>query len=149
MPSTLATSCSQSIVRPVILGAADPGVDEEEDDRGVAAVVEPRTRAGIEELLEILVAVHGRRRLCDCRRPHPRHRRLADLALVDEPAEELLETAVAVRRARRLQPRELVLDEGFDVLPLKCADGSWHAALSEEGVQAGGAVEMFWPSKSM
>lgn len=69
-------------------------------------------------------------------------KRLAELALVDEPPEELLERAVAVPGARALQPGELVLDECVDALAMDGGDAPRHPVGFEEDVQAGDEVEL-------
>lgn len=68
-------------------------------------------------------------------RRYPRHRALADLALLGQPAEELLEAAVTVRRRRGLVPGQLVDDEGLDVLAGEGSERPWHALFGEEGVE--------------
>lgn len=77
--------------QPDALAAAHAGRRQQADDGGVAAVLEGRAGAGRQQALELLGAQHRRRIVGNGRRAHAGHRRLADLVLVDQPAEDLLE----------------------------------------------------------
>ena len=78
------------------LSGAHAGVEEDPDDGGVAAVLEGVARAGLEQPGE-LVEVEDRHGLFGHRgRAHCLHRGPLELAVDDEPAEELLQRAVVL-----------------------------------------------------
>jgi hypothetical protein len=69
-------------------------------------------------------------------RAHAGHRRLADLVLVDQPAEDLLEGPVAV--GHRCRPMAGVLEshqEGLDVLAADGCDIRRHALPNQERIE--------------
>jgi len=80
--------------------------------------------------------------LVDPGRPHAHHRRHRDLAVIEEPAKELMELAVAGRRRGGRDGVEQLLDEGLDVLPSDGADGGWHPPLAEEAIELAGRLHV-------
>ena len=124
------------------LAESDAGIDQEEDDRAIPALVESLARCGVQQLLEGLRAEDVRRCLRDRRRLHPGHRRLPDLALVDEPPEELLQAAVTVRSRGQPETGKLVFEERLDMLAVDRRDAPRHSMGLEEGIQAGHGVQV-------
>jgi hypothetical protein len=84
------------------LGGPRSRVGEEQQDGEVSSVVEGPPGARLQQRPDVLHRRDGRRGLWQPRRPHVSHRTRRDLALFDQPPEELLERSVSHRRGRRL-----------------------------------------------
>jgi hypothetical protein len=97
------------------LAGPHPGVDQQPDNRGVAAVLERVAPARGKKRRERSVAEDRHRLLRDRRRRHPLHRRTRDLPLVGQPPEQLLQRPIVLGDRRRRQatiphPRQVLLD---------------------------------------
>jgi hypothetical protein len=98
------------------LGMARAGVDEEHDQRGVAAGLKVLAGTDHQEPLKLLLADHRHRPVRNRGRLELSHR-MRELLLVLEPAVEGVQTAVAVVGGRSLAPAQQIDDEPLDVLP--------------------------------
>jgi hypothetical protein len=97
------------------LGEANPGVDEQANDRGVARGGEVATVARPQQAAELVVGQHRRRLVRELGRLHAHHRAVFEFAFGEAPLEERLQAPVAVQGGRRLPPLQLVGDEIADV----------------------------------
>jgi hypothetical protein len=114
------------------LGEAKAGVEEDPDDRRVALGFECPASGDADQGLDLGVSEDRSRSLRDARWPHLRERIDGDLALVREPSEERLATAVAVMGRGWLPLREERRHERLEVLAADQGDAGRHAALREE-----------------
>jgi hypothetical protein len=102
-------------------GPAHPGVDQQQDDGGVAAAGEVATLTGPEQPSQMLGPNHADRLLGQLGRSHAVHGAGRQVTLGHGPLEEGVQPAVAVVGGRRLPAGELVGDERLDVLAAKLA----------------------------
>jgi len=124
--------------QPGELAAAHPAVEEEPDDRVVAAVLEVGPGAGVEQLPEFGLAEDRWGSLGHVGRAHRRHRAAFDLALGGQPLEELLERTEALRQGGRSHAGILAVDEErLDVFPSHVGDPPRPPTpgLGEEGLE--------------
>jgi hypothetical protein len=98
------------------LGAAHPGIDQEQEDGGVTPAGEVPTLTGLEEADQLLCPDDIDGPLGEVGRLHAVHGAGLKVPLGDRPLEERVETPVAVVGGRRLPASELVGDEVLDVL---------------------------------
>jgi hypothetical protein len=110
------------------LGAAHAGVDQQQDDGGVAAAGEVATLAGLEQPSEVFGSDYLDGLLGELGRLPAGHRAGLQVALGRRPLEEGVQAPVAVVSSRQLPPSELVGDERLDVLTSELADEERHAA---------------------
>src|SRR6266542_9647 len=97
------------------LGHPDAGVDEQPDDRGVAAVGEVATVARLQQAAELVVGQDRGWFVGELGRLHADHRAPLEFAFGDAPLEERLEAPVAVQGGGGLPALQLVGDEVADV----------------------------------
>jgi hypothetical protein len=116
------------------LAATHPGVVEEPDDGG-ADVLERAGPARAQQRLHLLLAEHRHGLRRNRRRRHAPHRRLGNLALVDEEPEELLQGSEPVARRRWLPVLEEVLHVCLDVLSPNGGGLRRHPPGGEEGAE--------------
>lgn len=100
---------------------------------------------GRQQAAELAVAEDGHRHLRHLRRAHTGHRRGRDLALLLQPAEELLEREEPVGGRRRLVGLDQVLDDALDVLPAQPCRLQRHPATLEEGHELAGRFGVALP----
>jgi hypothetical protein len=86
------------------------------EDRGVPPPRHILALAGFQQRSELGVSQDRGRIFGDRGRAHPCHRVRGDLALLDEPLEQLLRRAEPHADRGRLEPRVQILDEALDVL---------------------------------
>jgi hypothetical protein len=123
-------------------GQPHPAVKEQPDDGRVSPLLEAPSLTHRQQPPQLLVAQDGDGLLGDQRRLHPGHRRLPDLALLDEVGEEAGERPVAIRRRRRPAPGQDVFDVGLDVLAPEVAGVHGHAPCGQEAQQLVGRADV-------
>jgi hypothetical protein len=78
-------------LQPDQLAVADPGVEQEQENRRVAAVGQVSACRRLQQSAEVVDRNDRHRRVGYPRWPHPLHRGSFDLLLVERPLPELLE----------------------------------------------------------
>ncbi len=76
-------------------GATHPGIEEEQDEGAVAALVEISAVNSLEEAAQFCVAKDCDRHVGHRGRAHPLHRRAFDLAFFEQPPKKLLKPSIA------------------------------------------------------
>ncbi len=112
-----------------------PGVEEQPEKGLVAAVVERLAVARLEDGANLVQVELLDRLLGHGRRVHLLHRRRRNLAFVDEPLEERGQGSVPVVGGRRLVARQLIGDEGLDVLATDVHRHRRHACGGQEAFE--------------
>ncbi len=120
------------------LATTHPGVEEEPNDRVIAALLEAGPGARVQDLPQILLTEDRWGRLGDMRRVHRGHRVALDLALFRQPLEELLERTEPLRNRGRL-PRGVLEpeQEGLNVLAPEIGNSTRSAIPFQECVELG------------
>jgi site-specific recombinase XerD len=121
------------------LGAAHAGIDQQQDDGGVAPAGEVAALAGLEESNQLLCPHHADGLLGKVRWLHAVHGAGVEVSFGHRPLEEGVQAAVAVVGGGRLPAGELVGDELLDVLaPQLAGEQRLAVRLAVEGEEPNG-----------